>query len=217
MSNSVSEIIKAIAAVKSTVVKLKKNGENKGQSYNFASVDDFFTEVRPIMAENGLINIIDETSVEFVPSNKSVIISYLITTYHTSGESLPPVKRTVEVYRNAAQAFGAAQAYILKQYLRGLFLISTGEKDDPDFGTQQNTVTENSGPSEYDIRLACDKISKAQTLDGLAEIWKSFDRDLKVISEVAEAKEATKKALQQKAETDPDKIIGDYKAASEGT
>jgi hypothetical protein len=52
---------------------------------------------------------------------------------HESGETRPPIIRTVAVPFNGAQAFGSAQSYALKLYYRAVFQISTFDGDDPDF------------------------------------------------------------------------------------
>ena len=46
------------------------------------------------------------------------------------GESIGPLHRSIMVPASmGSQAFGSAQSYALKQFLRSLFQISTGEKD----------------------------------------------------------------------------------------
>jgi hypothetical protein len=51
---------------------------------------------------------------------------------HESGESYGPIYKGVGVLYTGAQAAGSAQSYALKQLMRGLFLIPTGDADDPD-------------------------------------------------------------------------------------
>src|SRR3954471_22040307 len=46
--------------------------------------------------------------------------------------------RAKMVLATGAQAFGSAQSYALKQFMRAMFMISTGEKDDPDFQATQD-------------------------------------------------------------------------------
>jgi hypothetical protein len=47
-----------------------------------------------------------------------------------------------------AQAFGAAQAYTLKQFERSLFQIATGDSEDADFNEQTNLPRHSSAPRE---------------------------------------------------------------------
>jgi heme exporter protein D len=138
MMSETSEILAAVAKAMGAVHKVKKTGQNTHDNYAFASVDDFLAMVNPICAEAGLMVAMDETGLEdFVRKGKYgenawMRVSYCITVFHASGQSLPPVKRTVEVLRNGSQAYGSAQSYVLKQFLRCLLLIPTGDKDDAD-------------------------------------------------------------------------------------
>lgn len=98
---------------------------------------------------------IDEDNVDFVEKagkygpTQWAKITYQVTTHHTSGDSLPTVRRHVEVIRSGPQAYGSAQSYTLKQYYRGLLNIPTGERDDPDFGSQQ--VHDQAGAPKPDV------------------------------------------------------------------
>lgn len=142
-------VLAAVAAAMSKVKRVAKDNRNVEQKYDFASVDDFMAMVGPICAECGLVTTISETAIEALekPGRNGntlwVRITYSITTMHVSGEALPPVQRHVEVLRSGPQAYGSAQSYVLKQYYRGLMCISTGERDDPDFGAP--VVTDWSG------------------------------------------------------------------------
>lgn len=135
------QILTAVVAAKGRITKLGKNGQNLEQGYVFASIDAFLELVNPICAETGLIVLMDEVSVEEVHRLFGGIgqdwlwFHYEITLMHISGQFLGPFKRHVEVPRTGAQAFGSAQSYALKQFLRAQFQIATGEMDDPDFGT----------------------------------------------------------------------------------
>lgn len=144
-----TEILKAIATSMGQVSKVGKGDRNKHDGYNFASIDAFLELVNPICAENGLIPHMDEGAREdFERKNRSgsasswMRQSFVITLMHVSGQSLPPVTRTVEVMRNGAQAYGSAQSYALKQFWRSTLLIPTGDKDDADHqATEEGVVT----------------------------------------------------------------------------
>lgn len=131
-------IFPAIAAAMGDVQKVGKADRNEHDKYNFASIDNFLTLVNPICARHGLIIISDEVSREdFTRKGRNgespwMRVSFSFVVYHISGQSLPAMQRSVEVMRNGAQAYGSAQSYCLKQFLRGLFLIPTGDKDDAD-------------------------------------------------------------------------------------
>lgn len=132
------EVITAIAKAKGMVRKIGKADKNQHDGYKFASIDAFLEMVNPIMAECGLVTIADEENVdEFSKQGRNgetpwLRLTYLLTVYHVSGQSMPPVRRRVEILRNGAQAFGSAQSYVLKQFHRGLLEIPTGDGDDAD-------------------------------------------------------------------------------------
>ena len=90
---------------------------------------------------------------------------------HESGEETKPVQTVVSLPITGAQTSGSAQSYALKQYLRGLFLIKTGEKDDPDFNAPVDLVIPAqavAAPSkDYDLDAMEAKILSIKTLTAL--------------------------------------------------
>lgn len=139
--NTGVEILTAVVAALGKVKKLIKSDRNEPEGYTFSSIDSFLALVNPICAETGLVVLMDETHVEDVSTgalsdNKAWLrISYEITLAHVSGQMLGPFRRHVDIPRTGPQAYGAAQSYVLKQFLRAQFQIATGESDDPDFGS----------------------------------------------------------------------------------
>ena len=133
------QIYEAVAKAISEVKLLGKSQKNEHQKYNFVSIDKFLTLVNPICAQNGLFPIVSNTGTEYYQgaskgsSNLWCRYEFTITLCHSSGERLPEVKVIVPVAVNGAQSSGSAQSYALKQYFRSLFMIPTGDKDDPDF------------------------------------------------------------------------------------
>ena len=176
MSEQVKDgIFRAIADAMGEVKRIAKDNRNAEQKYDFASVDDFMAMVGPICAKHGLITVIDEEPPVFIEKQGKygttswAQIGYTLTTFHTSGENLPPVRRHVEVIRSGPQAYGSAQSYIVKQYYRGLLNIPTGDKDDPDFGTVEDARSQSredrrpAGPTQADIDAAVSAIGAATT------------------------------------------------------
>lgn len=210
-------LLKALAKATGSMKRLSKDSRNIEQKYDFTSIDDFLAMVGPIYAENGLTTMIDETDVaEFERQGKYGVnywlrVRFSFTTYHESGQSLPMTHRTVEVIRTGAQSFGSAQSYALKQYLRGLHMIPTGDKDDADFadkgdGKPVMPVDEKPrGPSAMEV--ACTSLGNADTLDQLAAIWKDLPRSVQEDDKVLAAKEAAKDRFKkQNADLDGDSI-----------
>lgn len=131
-----SNVNTAIAVAMGNVTKLAKEQRNAHGNYNFASIDDFLELCRPMMAAEGLYVNISGTGAEtfLAGSNKLWCkFSYIIQTCHKSGESTEEAGMDIMLPLTGAQTSGSAQSYALKQYLRGLLMISTGEADDPDF------------------------------------------------------------------------------------
>ncbi len=134
------KVANAIVAVMGEVPKLQKGERNTHGSYNFAGIDDFLEAVRPLCAKHGLVIMQDEADFqtkEGVSRDKQgreketlwLIIRYEFTLAHSSGETWAhKPKRTIMVNGSmGSQAFGAAQSYALKQFMRAAFQIATGE------------------------------------------------------------------------------------------
>jgi hypothetical protein len=129
----------AVNAVMGEVKRLLKSERNREAGYRFASIDDFLAAVNPLCAEAGLIILQDELDARLVnDGGNSLDRSWLWTTFtftlaHKSGAIYGPLTRSVMVPARGAQAFGSAQSYALKQFMRSLFQIPTGDKEDADF------------------------------------------------------------------------------------
>ena len=123
-----AKIAEAVCVVMAAVPKLAKGEKNQHAKYNFASIDDFLEAVRPLCAEAGLVIIQDEDAFEV--RGEWLWMTWIFTLAHKSGETWTHrPKRTIMVSsKMGAQAFGAAQSYALKQFMRALFQIATGEK-----------------------------------------------------------------------------------------
>lgn len=208
-------ILTAIAAAMGEIEKVGKGDRNKHDGYNFASIDAFLGLVNPICAKHGLVILSDEVSREdFERKGRNgpmpwMRITFSFTMHHITGQSLPSMQRTVEVMRNGAQAYGSAQSYCLKQFLRGLFLIPTGDKDDADHGptddaeivsNRQRTAPKKTGPDpafKLAVDTACGSLSNAETLDQLKAIWIDLPQPVRDTALAANAKEKRKAELMQ--------------------
>ena len=138
----------AIAAVMADIPKLAREETNKHANYKFASIDDFLDAVRPLCAKHKLAIVQDETSFTIVqtmdkygkPSDwLQMGFAYTVA---TAGVSWGPVMRSIMVRADmGSQAFGAAQSYSLKQFMRSLFQISTGDGEDADSHEQSSIAS----------------------------------------------------------------------------
>ena len=120
------EIANALNEVSSGAVTLYKKNKNEFANYKFAGIDDFLEAYGKVLAEAGLTIIMDE--IDEKVDNKSLIIVFNFILIHKSGKMWArALRRTIRVDPRGAQAYGTAQSYALKQFLRGLFMIPTGE------------------------------------------------------------------------------------------
>lgn len=178
----------AINEITGNVETIKKENDNDFDKYTFASIDDFMKYVNPLCAEAGLFIIQDEASkpelVEKPTKSGSTLMlwcEFNFTLGTTEGDLYGPIKRSVMVLATGAQAFGAAQSYALKQFLRSLFMIPTGDGDDPD-----NDATKAiSAPPTIDAQKIAKsinaQISRSKNEKALGEVTTKYSDDLLLV------------------------------------
>lgn len=144
-----SKVDEAIAKVTKAVKRLSKGERNQHGGYNFAGIDDFLEMTGKLCGDAGLNVIMDEEEFEVINeffATKSGKVAALRMKFaiwlKCEGEKDGPYHRSIMVPSNmGSQAFGAAQSYVLKQFLRATFQIPTGDKsediDAHDTGTMQ--------------------------------------------------------------------------------
>lgn len=137
------EIAKAIIAVAKEVKRLGADSNNEHARYAYVSVDKFYEQIGKLMAEAGLAVIVDETGSD-VKEGKSgnpwLFMRYQLMFMHESGATSPPMGRSCALPISGPQAFGAAQSYVEKQFLRQVFKVPTGEKDADDTAPQDGAA-----------------------------------------------------------------------------
>jgi hypothetical protein len=95
------------------------------------------------MHEAGIFVLINEVSSETAAREgtdnygKTKITSWLsidydISLFHESGVVFGPVRRSIQVIASGPQAYASGVSFVEKYFLRSLFKIPTGEKDDVD-------------------------------------------------------------------------------------
>lgn len=140
-------IATAIIAVKKRVRQLGSDERNEHGRYGYVSVDKFYATIGPMMAEAGLALLIDEVAADVRSSERTddrgqtrssswLFARYEVRFLHESGALSLPLRRSLAMPISGPQAFGAAQSYVEKQFLRQVFKVPTGEKDADD--TPQN-------------------------------------------------------------------------------
>jgi hypothetical protein len=126
------KVAAAISAVMKGVKRLEKGEHNKHGGYDFTSVDGFLEATRPLCGAAGLIIVPDEEDASLV--DKWLKVKFSFTVAHESGETWEhsPTRTVMVNSAMGSQAYGAAQSYALKQFLRALFQIATGDGEDAD-------------------------------------------------------------------------------------
>jgi hypothetical protein len=110
---------------------------NEHARYNYVSIDKFLEAIGPKLAEAGLIITQDEVAAEIkagAPDDQGKIKSALYVRYafglvHEGGAGWGPVYRSVALPATGPQSFGSAESYMMKRFMRSLFMVPTGEKD----------------------------------------------------------------------------------------
>ena len=148
MTDFPEAISNAIAAVMADIPKLARDAENKHANYKFASIDDFMDAVRPLCAKHKLAIVQDEAAFTITQTTDkygkasdwlNMTFGYTVA---TAGVAWGPVMRSIMVRADmGSQAFGAAQSYSLKQFMRSLFQISTGDGEDADSHEQSSIAS----------------------------------------------------------------------------
>lgn len=131
------EVATAIAGVMANVAMLGKGEENKHGNYKFASIDDFLEMVRPLCVKAGLIVVQNEEGFEVIDKWLKLTFSFTLITKEGVTWSKALTRSIMVQSQMGAQAFGAAQSYALKQFMRSLFQIATGDGEDADSHTQE--------------------------------------------------------------------------------
>lgn len=174
------DIAGAVIEVMSKVGVLAKEDENKFDGYDYASIDAFIKHVREFCHEAGLFIIPQEADeprlVETQKKNGSPLMMwwtrFAFVLAHKSGVTFGPIHKTVMVQASGAQAAGSAQSYALKQLMRGLFMIPTGDKDDPDKESAEiSAVSEQQNDLQAKAQKIKSALEKAADLDALNEVW----------------------------------------------
>lgn len=176
----------ALCKVSGDVKQLGKSERNEFAKYNFVSVDRFYEAIGGLMAKHGVHAIPDCIESEVVANAKSgkplLRERWAFTLVHESGECAGPFHRTVTVPAEGAQAHGSSESYAQKQFLRGVFRVPTGDKDDADYGdktehgvSQRKTAAQ--AKRDGDNETLRSMIQDAATLEDLDARWRVIEDD----------------------------------------
>lgn len=140
------ELASALCEIGAEVKQLGKSEKNKFANYDFVSVDKFYAAIGSLMAQHGVHCIPDCVHSEVIPGHVKIDKQgnerqgapllrerWAFTLLHRGGQCAGPFHRTVTVPAEGAQAHGSSESYAQKQFLRGVFRVPTGDKDDADY------------------------------------------------------------------------------------
>lgn len=138
LEHATPELMLAIVACMKALKKLTKSRVNTQGNYKYASVDDFFDEAQDVLADNNLVLVADEasTGVSGYNTNQKTVglldssWRFLLVLATDPTVYLGPfIRRSVAPSSMGAQAYGAVLSYAAKNYLRGQFLMATGDAE----------------------------------------------------------------------------------------
>ncbi len=149
-------IAAAIVAVKKQIRQLGDDTKNVHGGYAYVSVDKFYERIGKLMADAGLALLIDETATDVRLSDKSqnpwLFAQYTLSFMHESGAMSGGLRRSIALPISGPQAYGSAQSYIEKQFLRQIFKVPTGDRDAdetaPDTGVPNRTEAVTRAPPQ---------------------------------------------------------------------
>lgn len=190
-----ADIHAGIIAVMASLGTLDKANENKFDKYDYASIDDFIHFVRGHCFSAGIYIEQDEIEAKLVDvakkDGKPMAMwwaTFAFTVRHQGGTHIGPIRKSVMVQANGAQAAGSAQSYALKQFMRSMFLIPTGDADDPD--KEKTEISAERGDNETDLQKKAGRIRReflrAVMLEDLKQAWAANAVDLDHIKRVSE-------------------------------
>lgn len=191
-----ASIVQAMCCVMAGVEAIRKSGWNEHGKYKFASTDDVYAAVIRLMAENGLVCIPLEDMCEVkrfeVPlkENRNLVrdkdgnivmtqsqwvharYSFLWATSEATWRH-PDNNRTLYIQVNGPQTFQAIESFLVKQHLRGVFKLPTGDMD-LDASAQEDVVDESLPSREPAKRKSSSGAKKDGTTETFNEIRKSI-------------------------------------------
>ena len=144
--NCPKTISAALFQVQNKATRLVHDSENSFQSYKYVSVDRYYEYIRPLLNDAGIMIIPNEVESGLSPDGKTLKLVFEFHILHKDGDVWEfPIRRTVYIPYNGAQAIGSALSYADKFILRTLFKLSTGEEADVEHEIKQPTVDADAG------------------------------------------------------------------------
>jgi hypothetical protein len=190
------EIAGPVVDVCSAVKKAVKEHVNKHGGYKYVSIDKFYEDMGPLLADAGLILMMNERSAE--SDGKWLNVSFDFYIYHKSGKQYGPVTRSQAVMANGPQAYAAAQSFAEKYFMRQLFKIPTGEEDaDGDSQSDKPMIPRKAKPATVQLMAVADSARERDTLLASLSLCTSKDAMLEWADKTEKLREQMHEADKQ--------------------
>ena len=175
MVDTGTKIGAAIVAAKKDVTFIFRDAHNAYSDFNYASVDQVYETMRTILANHGLWISQDEAGYDTVQMTKGTgfVMAYDITIHHApSGEVSGPYRRYMSGANFSFGEWGKAQSLVSKMFLRGQFMLATGDPDGdsgkPEFAGERVEIISNSAEVADDIIERVSSAKSAAEVDTIA-------------------------------------------------
>lgn len=126
-------IAEAIITVQKQVDSIQKKNRNQFAKYDYVSADDLYAFLTHKLAEAGLVILpVERSQVEIIQCNGEDHALFNFGFILCVGEDTfdhADLNRSMFIKVTGPQTFGAAESYLQKSFLRGLFKIPTGDHD----------------------------------------------------------------------------------------
>ena len=154
------EVIEAIKNVRSKMVSLKQDSENKHGGYNYVSIDTYYEKVSKVATEAGVVWRTRELTFDLVPNQGKgkdrtyVQSKFAFDVYYGSSSIEDYMSVTVFSPYDGPQTTGQLFSYADKVFMRVAFCVSTGEKDADDINQEPvNIKTTKADPLLDDLTV----------------------------------------------------------------
>ena len=169
-----SSVTKRVAAAMSEISRIPKNGRNQHARYDYATADDVFATIRPILAKHELSVKHDARKPEMIrvpgaKEGKDVLFVPIRVWF--DGEWPPAEYTHIPLSFPTPQGMQAVITYAVKYWLRARLLLDTGEED------ADAQAPEPPAPPKQPENLSpikCDPDGKLEMRDG-SDIMKHTD------------------------------------------
>nr|DAQ65574.1 MAG TPA: ERF superfamily protein [Caudoviricetes sp.] len=181
------KIYDALIKANELVGAISKGNTNQQQGFKFRGVDDVYNRLHPILAKCGIVIIPEVVSYEVTErqARNGVLLYTRATIRHhftTSDGSSVTTLVVGEAMDSGDKGMNKAMSIALKYALFQLFTIPTDEDKDPDATTHelvpQATQATTSLDYQSKVEGAINELAKANSLDELANIFRSLPKEM---------------------------------------